>query len=181
MIDTSPTLDSLDSRGRRMTDTSLAVARMYRQMLMRRSGAERVKMGASMFATARVLAVASIRAKEPSVSADALRRALFLRFYGGDFDPEQRERIAARLDRDTVPSSGQHPRSEAHCQCPSARRDAVCAEHHDMARPAGQCGPEPRRSRHTTHVADRAGRHESRQKAVGPRARSPAASSLTNA
>jgi hypothetical protein len=56
-------------------------------------------MGASMFATARVLAAASIRAKEPSVSAAALRQALFLRFYGGEFGPEARERIIARLGR----------------------------------------------------------------------------------
>jgi hypothetical protein len=57
-------------------------------------------MGASMFATARALAVAAIRANEPSVSATAMRQALFLRFYGGDFGPEAPERIAARLGRD---------------------------------------------------------------------------------
>lgn len=100
MTDTSRGADSLDSRGHRSTDTSPAVDRKYRQMLMQRSGAERVKMGGSMFATARALAVASIRAEDPSVSAGALRRALFLRFYGGDFSPEERERIAAWLGRD---------------------------------------------------------------------------------
>ncbi len=92
--------ESLDSRGRHLTDTSPGVARMYRQMLLRRSGVERVRMGASMFATARALALASIRATEPSVSAAALRRALFVRFYGGDFCPEERERIVAWLGRD---------------------------------------------------------------------------------
>ncbi len=92
------------------TDTSPDVARMYRQMLMRRTGGERVRMGASMLATARALAVASIRAKEPSAPAAALRRALFLRFYGGDFGPEERERIAASLGRDPAASRGA-PRS----------------------------------------------------------------------
>ena len=67
-------------------------------------------MGNSMFATARALAVASIRAKEPSVSAAALRRALFLRFYGGDFSPGERERIAAWLGRDPA-SPGDRRRS----------------------------------------------------------------------
>ena len=73
-------------------------------MLLLRSGAERVKMGASMFATARALAVASIRARDPSVSVAALRRLLFLQFYGGDFSPEKRERIAAWLGRDPAAS-----------------------------------------------------------------------------
>ncbi len=88
------------------TDTSPDVARMYRQMLMRRSGAERVRMGASMLATARALTVASIRAREPSVSPVALGRLLFLRVYGGDFSPEERERIAAWLGREPAPSRG---------------------------------------------------------------------------
>lgn len=106
MTDTSRGADSLDSRGHRLTDTSPAVDRKYRQMLMQRSGAERVKMGGSMFATARALAVASIRAEDTSVSAGALRRALFLRFYGRDFSLEERERIAVWLGRDDAASKG---------------------------------------------------------------------------
>jgi hypothetical protein len=82
------------------------VDRKYRQMLMQRSGAERLRMAGSMFATARALAVASIRAKDPSVSASALRQALFLRFYGGDFSPEERERIVTWLGRDAAASRG---------------------------------------------------------------------------
>ena len=89
-----------------MTDTSPAVERRYREMLLQRSGAERVKMGSSMLATARALVVASIRAREPSLSEAALRRALFLRFYGGDFSPEERERIAAWLGRGEAASTG---------------------------------------------------------------------------
>jgi hypothetical protein len=70
-----------------MTDTSPRVERRYRKMLLERSGADRLKMGCSMFATARTLVIASVRAKEPSASPAAVRRALFLRFYGGDFGP----------------------------------------------------------------------------------------------
>jgi hypothetical protein len=90
-----------------VTDTSPAIEERYRRMLLERSGAERMRMGASMFATARALAVASIRANEPSASAASLRRALFLRFYGGDFGPEARERIVARLDADPRGASRQ--------------------------------------------------------------------------
>jgi hypothetical protein len=83
-----------------MPDTSPEIERLFRQMVLQRSGAERMRMGASMFSTARVVAIASLRAREPSMSEPALRRALFLRFYGVDFDPEERERIAARLGGD---------------------------------------------------------------------------------
>jgi hypothetical protein len=73
-------------------------------MLLRRSGAERVRMGSSMLATARALAVAAIREKDPAISPAWLRRALFLRFYGVDFAPHERDRIAARLGlEDEVP------------------------------------------------------------------------------
>jgi hypothetical protein len=89
-----------------MTDTSPAVERRYREMLLQRSGGERMKMGGSMFATARALVEASIRAREPAVSAAALRQALFLRFYGGDFRPAERQRIAAWLGRDDAAARG---------------------------------------------------------------------------
>jgi Uncharacterised protein family (UPF0158) len=89
-----------------MTDTSPAIDRRYRELLLQRSGAERVMMGGSMLATARALVVASIRAREPAVSATALRQALFLRFYGGDFRPAERQRIAAWLGRDDAASRG---------------------------------------------------------------------------
>ncbi|PWU25646.1 MAG: hypothetical protein C5B48_00315 [Candidatus Rokuibacteriota bacterium] len=54
-------------------------------------------MGCSMFSTARALAVASIREKDPAASPATVREQLFLRFYGHELDAETRERIAARL------------------------------------------------------------------------------------
>lgn len=85
-----------------MNDTPPDMERRYREMLLRRSGAERLKMGFSMFATARALVAASVREKEPSASPAVLRRALFLRFYGADFGTEDREKIAAWLGRGTA-------------------------------------------------------------------------------
>ncbi len=96
-----------------MPDTAAAVERRYRRMLLERSGAERMRMGASMFATARALILASIRAEDPGATAAELRRALFRRLYGGDFDPEMRERIAAWLGGDVPTSPGGAPRRVA--------------------------------------------------------------------
>ncbi len=81
-----------------MKDTPPDVERMYREMLLDRSRADRLKMGCSMFATARAFVLASARRADPTVSPAALRRALFLRVYGSDFDAVERARIAARLE-----------------------------------------------------------------------------------
>jgi hypothetical protein len=80
-----------------VNDTAPEVARRYHEMLMRRSGEERLMMGLSMYAAARALVVASILAREPGASPARLRQALFLRFYGDDFDPETRDRIVRAL------------------------------------------------------------------------------------
>jgi hypothetical protein len=80
-----------------VNDTAPGVDRKHREMLLQRSGEERLLMGCSMHATARVLVCASILAKEPHPSAARLRQEIFLRFYGGDFDPTTREKILAVL------------------------------------------------------------------------------------
>ena len=84
-----------------MTDTSPEVMDRYRAMLLARSGEERLKMGCSMSATARALIRASVLAKDPQASPGTVRRALFLRLYGHEFDAEAREKILARLGRDS--------------------------------------------------------------------------------
>ena len=73
-----------------MDDTPKEFQEKYRQMIMRKSGEERLMMGDSMFVTARTLVLASL---DPSLTEDEKRRELFLRFYGNDFSPDCKERI----------------------------------------------------------------------------------------
>jgi hypothetical protein len=80
-----------------MNDTSPEVEEQFRQHLLRRSGAERLRMGCSMYSAARRLVIASILERDPAASPADLREQLFLRFYGAEFGVEARERIAARL------------------------------------------------------------------------------------
>jgi len=75
-------------------------------MLLGRSPEERLKMGCSMDATARVLVRSSVLAQDPHASPAAVRRALFLRFYGHEFHEVERERILARLGRDEPRPAG---------------------------------------------------------------------------
>lgn len=80
-----------------MRDTSPATEARYRAMLLERSGEDRLEMAGSMYASARALVIASILERDPSATPAALRQALFLRFYGHEFDAAARERILARL------------------------------------------------------------------------------------
>jgi hypothetical protein len=78
-----------------MNDTPETVQKFYRTLLMRRSGSERLHMGCAMFDTARALALANLRLL--SQSDNELRARLFMRTYGGDFDPATAQRIAEWL------------------------------------------------------------------------------------
>jgi hypothetical protein len=80
-------------------DTSPEVERKFHKMLMQRSGEERLKMGCSMHATAVALAKAALLQRHPGADPAKLKRLLFLHFYGNDFAPEERERIASALER----------------------------------------------------------------------------------
>ena len=76
-----------------MIDTPPDVARRYHQMLMARSGAERLRMGCDLFMAARRLALAGLQAESPG----DLPARLFQRFYGRDFSPLERAAIAERI------------------------------------------------------------------------------------
>ena len=82
-----------------MRDTAQAIERKFHEMLMKRSGEERLKMGCSMHATAQALAKASLRQRYRNANPGQLKPLLFLYFYATDFEPEKRKRIAAALAR----------------------------------------------------------------------------------
>jgi len=82
-----------------MKSTAPEIERRYREILLQRSGEERLKIGCSMHATAAALVRASVLAKAPAASPAAMRQALFLRFYSRDFDPEAREKILRALEK----------------------------------------------------------------------------------
>ena len=79
-----------------MKVTSDPMERKYCDMLLKLSGEERLKTGCSMSASERAMVRASALADERTASAAALK-ALFLRFYGRDFDSAVRKRILRAL------------------------------------------------------------------------------------
>ena len=86
-----------------MKDTPPHMEKLYRDMIMNRSGAERLKMGCSMYNTAKKIVRASILQAAPQTTEEAIRSELFLRFYANDFDPETRKKILQALE--TLPTS----------------------------------------------------------------------------
>lgn len=77
-----------------VNDTPAHIEARVREMMMRRSGAER--MGASMFDTARQMVLASL---PPDLPEREKKVQLFLRIYGDDFDEEKRQAIVEHLRR----------------------------------------------------------------------------------
>jgi hypothetical protein len=77
-----------------MNDTSPEMEARYRAMVMSRPpGGERLRIVSDMFDMTRTLLVAGIRAARPDITEVELRQELFLRYYGDEFSPEQREKI----------------------------------------------------------------------------------------
>ena len=86
-----------------MNDTPREIDERYRAMLMQRSGEERLIMGCAMRETARALVEASLREQDPHATIETIRKGLFLRFYGHEFDAESRAKILAAIESATHP------------------------------------------------------------------------------
>ncbi|WP_413935520.1 hypothetical protein [Nitrospira sp. BLG_1] len=81
-----------------MNDTPPEVEERYRAMLMQRTGEERLIMGCAMRDTARKLVEASLRVQNPSATEAEIRKGLFLRFYGHEFDAPTCDKILASIE-----------------------------------------------------------------------------------
>jgi hypothetical protein len=81
-----------------MSDTTPEMDARYRAMVQARPpGGARFKIASDMFDITRAMVIAGIRAKKPNITEAELRQELFLRYYGDEFSPEQREKILAAI------------------------------------------------------------------------------------
>ncbi|MBM2839198.1 MAG: hypothetical protein HW415_1823 [Deltaproteobacteria bacterium] len=71
-----------------MNDTSPEMDKRFQEMIMAKSGQERLLMGFSMFETARRQVIATIKGGNADI-----KKELFVRFYGADFSQEEMEKI----------------------------------------------------------------------------------------
>jgi len=80
-----------------MNDTSPMAGKVFNEMMRKKSGVEKMLMGASMFDSARAISRAVILEKNPDLPPDKLRVELFLSWYKEDFDEESRKKILDAL------------------------------------------------------------------------------------
>ena len=80
-----------------MRDTTPEMEQKFREMMQEKKPIERLMMGCSMYETSRHLIVRAIMEEHPHISKSALKQEIFLKFYGNDFDPIEREKILKHL------------------------------------------------------------------------------------
>lgn len=80
-----------------MTDTDPFIDTHFLEMMMKKSGEERLRMGFSMFTMARSQVVASIKRDNPNARINDIKRGIFLLFYGQDYSLEEQEKILDKL------------------------------------------------------------------------------------
>ena len=84
-------------RGDTMNDTHPEVAVRFRELMMGKTGQERLLMGCSMYDTAKEIVRSSIYNRRPGITEADMRREIFLRFYGQDFSRAEREKLMSVL------------------------------------------------------------------------------------
>ena len=76
-----------------MLDTHPDIAVRYRNMMMRKSGEERLRMGCSMYDAARQIVRSAILDRNVDITEAEMKREIFLRFYGHEFSRNEREKL----------------------------------------------------------------------------------------
>ena len=83
-----------------MNDTHPEMAVRFRELMMSRTGQERLLMGCSMYDTAKEIVRSSIYNNNPGITEADMRREVFLRFYGQEFSRAEREKLLLMLALD---------------------------------------------------------------------------------
>lgn len=80
-----------------MNDTHPDIAVRFKKQMMSRSGQQRLLMGCSMYDAAKSIVRSAILAQHPDITPEEMKKEIFLRFYGGEFSPTDREKILAAV------------------------------------------------------------------------------------
>jgi hypothetical protein len=83
-----------------MFDTHPDVAVRYRDLMMSRNGQQRLLMGCSMYDTAKQIVRSAIYNSRPEITDEEMKKEIFLRFYGNEFSPADREKFLSALKSD---------------------------------------------------------------------------------
>ena len=80
-----------------MFDTNPDIAIRFRDLMMSKTGEQRLLMGFSMYDTARQIVRSAIYNSRPEITDDEMKKEIFLRFYGKEFSRADREKFLSAL------------------------------------------------------------------------------------
>ena len=80
-----------------MNDTHPDIAKKFQELMMSKSGEQRLLMGCSMFDTAKKIVQSALASQRPEITAKEMREGIFSRFYGHEFTHAEREKILAAM------------------------------------------------------------------------------------
>ena len=80
-----------------MFDTHLDVVIQFRDLMMSKSGQERLLMGCSMYDTAKQIVRSAVYNSRPGITDVEMKKEIFLRFYGKEFSRADREKFLSTL------------------------------------------------------------------------------------
>ena len=84
-------------RGNTMNDTHPDVAIRFRDLMMSKTGQQRLLMGCSMYDTAKKIVRSAINNNRPEITDEEMKKEIFLRFYGKEFSRADREKFLSAL------------------------------------------------------------------------------------
>lgn len=84
-----------------MNDTHPEIAVRFRELMMSKSGEERLRMGCSMYDTAKKIVCSAIYNSHPGITDAEIKKEIFLRFYGPEFSKADREKLLSALASDS--------------------------------------------------------------------------------
>ena len=80
-----------------MFDTHPDVAIRFRDLMMSKTGEQRLLMGCSMYDTAKKIVRSAIYNNRPEITEEGMKKEIFLRFYGREFSRAEREKFLSAL------------------------------------------------------------------------------------
>lgn len=83
-----------------MNDTHPDITVRFRDLMMSKTGQQRLLMGCSMYDTAKKIVRSSIYNSRPGITEAEMKKEIFLRFYGQDFSQAERDKFFSALASD---------------------------------------------------------------------------------
>jgi hypothetical protein len=86
----------------KMFDTHPELAVRFRDLMMSKTGQERLVMGCSMYDTTKEIVRSAIYSRRPGITDTELKKEIFLRFYGQEFSEADRKKYLSALASNSV-------------------------------------------------------------------------------